>query len=48
MIELLEKEYEVEFQRLVKRLQDVQFIAFTVDGWESQNNNRSFIRLVLN
>jgi len=35
MTELLEKEYEVEFQRLVKRLQDVQFIAFTADGWES-------------
>lgn len=46
MTALMEKEYNIEFQRLIKRLQTIQFIAFTADGWESKNNNRSFIRLV--
>jgi len=46
MTNLLEKEYAVEFEKLVKRFESVQFIAFTADGWESKNNNRSFIRLI--
>jgi len=48
MTSLMEKEYNLEFQLLIKRLQQVQFIAFTADGWESRNSNRSFIRFVLN
>lgn len=47
MTTLLEKEYQGEFQQLVKNLEKVPFMAFTADGWESTNNNNSFIRLVL-
>lgn len=48
MTDLLEKEYKIEFEKLVKRLEPIQFIAFTADGWESKNSSRSFIRLVRN